>query len=146
MFGIEATPLSSIEATRPVFWIVMGVSLVIFAWRLSRASPGWDGRLIMSGALLLGLGYMVILPLHHAGVIAPAKAPAAGNSDAVVFWQAVRMTVMNGGWLCFGLGLAWHAHLMKPRKNSPCDSSPHPPAHAPRHLPTHRIPSRKSVA
>ena len=62
-------PLGSIEAIRPVFMIVMGIFLMVIAWRLCKCTAGWTARLIAAGALLLGVGYAVILPLYDAGFI-----------------------------------------------------------------------------
>lgn len=68
----------------------------------------------MSGALLLALGYSLILPLYSAGVLVPIeRIPNYPERDpiAIVTWQLVRMIALNGGWLLFGLGLALHARL-----------------------------------
>lgn len=149
MFAIDAFPLGSIEAMRPVFWIVMGISLVLFAWRLARTSAGWDGWLMMFGALMLGFGYVLVLPLYHAGIIQTVGAAnhLQTNADIAMAWQAVRIFAMNGGWLLFGLGLAWHAKTMSLRKKSPLEIPPQThPADAPRTSPNHHPAPRKSVA
>ena len=36
--------LGSIEAVRPVFMIVMGVFLMVIAWRLCKTTEGWTAR------------------------------------------------------------------------------------------------------
>jgi hypothetical protein len=109
-------PLASIEAVRPVFMIVMGVFLMIIAWRLSKTTNGWTARTIMAGALLLGFGYSVLLPMYEAGGIEgySAKGHYHGSADAAIAWHCVKLTVMNGGWLLFGLGLAMHARVFSP--------------------------------
>ncbi len=108
--------LASIEAARPVFMMVMGLFLIIFAWRLSKISSGWTARLIVSGALLLGFGYAVMLPMYDAGKIEPfsARGLYKGSADVAVAWHCVKLVVMNGGWLVFGLGLAMHAKVFSP--------------------------------
>lgn len=109
-------PLASITAVRPVFLIVMGVSLVLIAWRLSKITSGWTARLIVSGALLLGFGYALLLPMYEAGIIEPVSSRGIyrGAADAAVAWNTVKTVVMNGGWLLFGLGVALHARVFSP--------------------------------
>lgn len=108
-------PLASIEAVRPVFMIVMGVSLIIFAWRLSHATSGWTARFIISGALLLGFGYAFLMPMYEAGIIKPVSPRNAGSAaDAAFAWNSVKLIVMNGGWLLFGLGVCLHAKVFSP--------------------------------
>lgn len=112
-------PLSSIAAVRPVFLIVMGVFLMVIAWRLSKGTEGWTAKLLISGALLLGVGYSVMLPMHEAGIIGQISKGGSDHSSALA-WQAVKMVTMNGGWLLFGVGLALHARvfaLPSPRRN-----------------------------
>ncbi|RYD50472.1 MAG: hypothetical protein EOP83_23885, partial [Verrucomicrobiaceae bacterium] len=101
-------PLASIEAVRPVFMMVMGLFLVVIAWRLSKVTTGWTARLIVSGALLLGFGYGVVLPMYEAGGIEPLSTRGLykGSADVAVAWHCVKLVVMNGGWLVFGIGLA----------------------------------------
>ena len=117
--------LASIEAIRPVFMIVMGVFLMVIAWRLCQTTEGWTARLIVSGALLLGFGYALLLPLYDAGLI-ERFSPVSGQS--ALAWHAVKMMVMNCGWLLFGLGLALHAKIFSvsppPRKLSPSPLTP----------------------
>lgn len=109
-------PLASIEAVRPVFMMVMGLFLVVIAWRLSKITSGWTARLIVSGALLLGFGYGVMLPMYEAGKIEPLSARGIykGSADVALAWHCVKLVVMNGGWLVFGLGLAMHARIFSP--------------------------------
>ena len=38
--------LASIDAVRPVFLIVMGISLMIFAWRLANGANDWAALLL----------------------------------------------------------------------------------------------------
>lgn len=117
--------LGSIEAIRPVFMIVMGVFLMVIAWRLCRTTEGWTARLIVSGALLLGFGYAVMLPLYDAGLI---ERFSRACSPSALAWHAVKLVVMNCGWLFFGLGLALHAQIFSisppPRKFSPSPLTP----------------------
>jgi hypothetical protein len=113
MTCVISPPLASIEAFRPVFMIVMGVFLMIIAWRLAKGLDGWSARLIVAGTLLLGLGYAVVLPLYDAGVIPrfSSKSNGPGNSPDAHAWNMVKTMVMNFGWLFFGLGLALHAKI-----------------------------------
>lgn len=121
---VNSMPLASIEAIRPVFMIVMGVFLMVVAWRLCQATEGWTARLIVSGALMLGFGYAVILPLYDAGMI-QRYSPSHGSASALG-WHAIKLFVMNTGWLIFGLGLAMHAKVFSPNP-PPRKLSPSPP-------------------
>lgn len=128
-------PLGSIAAVRPVYWIVMGVFLMVIAWRLSRCTRGWTARMIVSGALLLGFGYAVMLPLYEAGHIERFSPTSHyhGSSATALAWHAMKIVIMNGGWLLFGLGLAMHAKIFTPP--SPRRTPALPPA-APHELTT----------
>lgn len=108
-------PLGSIEAVRPVFLIVMGVFLTLIAWRLARTSDTWPARLLVAGALLLGFGYAVLLPLYEAEVLTPYSPNAHQHGDAthILAWHAAKVVVMNAGWLLFGIGVAMHAKILK---------------------------------
>ncbi|MEX1116387.1 MAG: hypothetical protein WEB53_14140 [Akkermansiaceae bacterium] len=113
MVAVTNLPLGSIDAVRPVFLIVMGIFLMVIAWRVSRVSDVWTGRMIVAGSLLLGFGYAFLLPLYQAGVIesySPRGHYQSGPASAVG-WHAVKILAMNGGWLLFGIGLAMHAKL-----------------------------------
>lgn len=118
-------PLASIEAVRPVFLIVMGIFLMVIAWRLSKVSSGWAARMIVAGALLLGFGYAVMLPMYEAGMIesySSRKIHYHGSEATALAWQAVKLVAMNCGWLFFGIGVAIHANLLSipaPRRISP---------------------------
>lgn len=107
-------PVASIEAVRPVFMIVMGVFLLVVAWRMAKGTEGWAARLLMSGALMLCFGYAILVPMYEAGKIerfhptAPLLDPAAALG-----WHAVKLVVMNAGWLVFGLGLGLHSGLIR---------------------------------
>lgn len=109
-------PLASIEAVRPVFMMVMGLFLIVIAWRLSKITSGWTARLIVSGALLLGFGYGVVVPMYEAGMIEPLSSRGLykGSAEVAVAWHCVKLFVMNGGWLVFGLGVAMHARIFSP--------------------------------
>jgi hypothetical protein len=115
-------PLGSIEAIRPVFLIVMGVFLMIIAWRISQTSSDWTARLIVAGSLLLGFGYAVMLPLYQAGMIesySPRRLHYHGEAATALGWHIVKLLTMNSGWLLFGIGIAMHAKLFTapaPRK------------------------------
>ena len=108
-------PLGSIEAVRPVFLIVMGIFLMVIAWRLSKCSDGWTARLMVAGALLLGFGYVVMLPLYEAGVIERYATGAHyhGSEATALAWHAIKLVAMNSGWLFFGIGVAMHAKLFE---------------------------------
>ena len=88
--------LASIEAIRPVFMIVMGVFLMVIAWRLCKATEGWTARLIVAYASL-GFGYAVMLPLYDAGLL--PRFSSNGSSASALAWHAVKIVVMNCGWL-----------------------------------------------
>ncbi len=124
-------PLGSIEAVRPVFMIVMGIFLMVIAWRLCKCTEGWTARLIVSGALLLGFGYAVMMPLYDAGIIERFSPSGRyhGSGASAVAWHAVKLVVMNSGWLVFGLGLALHAKVFAP---APAKSQTTSLTHAPR--------------
>ena len=123
--------LGSIEAVRPVFLIVMGVFLTLIAWRLAKTSGKWTARLLVAGAVLLGFGYAVMMPLYEAGVI-DRYSPAGhqhGSAATALAWHVVKMVVMNAGWLLFGIGVAMHAKILgspAPRpRTATCSTSPH---------------------
>ncbi len=106
--------LGSIEAVRPVFLIVMGVFLTLIAWRLAKTSEGWTARLLISGAFLLGFGYVVLMPLYETGYIErlSAKGHYHGDPAAALAWHVVKLVTMNLGWLFFGIGIALHANIL----------------------------------
>ncbi len=124
--------LGSIEAVRPVFMIVMGVFLAIIAWRLAKTSDTWTARALVAGALMLGFGYAVMMPLYEARIIEPfsSRARFQGSAATALGWHVVKLVVMNLGWLFLGLGIAMHAKLLKspnprPRAQQARLSSPH---------------------
>ncbi|MBK1881866.1 hypothetical protein JIN85_05540 [Luteolibacter pohnpeiensis] len=115
--------LGSIAALRPVFYMVMGVSLMIFACRMAQRSNGWGMRIMLFGALALGLGYAVLLPMYEAGLIEritiTAEDMRTGDwvekfSGAALGWHAVKLVLMNLGWLAFGLGASIHVGVLRP--------------------------------
>ena len=114
MSVIGFNALGSIEATRPVFLIVMGVFLMLIAWRLARSSSPWTARMLVAGAFLLGFGYSIMLPLYEAGVLRQYSPNARyhGDGASILAWHAVKLVVMNAGWLIFGLGIAMHAKIL----------------------------------
>ncbi len=113
MTHIPPLYLGSIEAVRPVFLIIMGVFLMVIAWRLAKCTSGWTARMIVAGALLLCFGYAVILPLYEAGFIErySPRTRYHGSAATALAWQAVKLISMNSGWLFFGIGVAMHAKL-----------------------------------
>jgi len=123
--------LGSIEAVRPVFLIVMGVFLMLLGWRLAKTSGTWTARSLVAGALMLGFGYAVMMPLYEAKLIEPfsPKGHYHGAAASAVAWHVVKLMVMNLGWLLFGIGIALHANILgspapRPRVHSR-NSSPH---------------------
>lgn len=107
--------LGSIEAVRPVFLIVMGLFLLLFAWRLAKISDAWSSRLLMAGALMLAFGYCFMLPLYEAGVLehySPARHHYHGNAATALGWHVTKLVVMNLGWLVLGVGFAMHAKIL----------------------------------
>lgn len=101
---------------RPVFLILMGLALLLVAWRLARHRSGWPTRVLVAGALLLAIGYGVVLPLYDARILVPLSlvmfVPDADPATALG-WHLVKLVSMNGGWFLFGLGLALHARLFE---------------------------------
>lgn len=124
--------LGSLEAIRPVFMIVMGVFLAVIAWRLARTSGVWTARTLVAGALLLGFGYAVMIPLYEIRVIEPfsAKGIYQGSAATALGWHVVKLVVMNLGWLLLGVGIALHANVLslpnpRPRATTRSISPPH---------------------
>jgi hypothetical protein len=135
MIAVGYISLGSIEAVRPVFLIVMGIFLTLIAWRLARTSGIWTARVLIAGALMLGFGYAVLMPLYEAGVLKPysPRAHYHGDAASILGWHVVKLVVMNGGWLLFGIGIAMHAEILR--------------SSSPRHRATVRtLPSHESVA
>lgn len=104
--------LGSIDAVRPVFLIIMGLSLMIFTWRLAGGAADWPARLMVAGSLLLGFGYALLLPMYEAGLVPRIGGTLQGSGSTALGWQVVKLFVMNGGWLTFGVGMAMHAKLL----------------------------------
>jgi hypothetical protein len=73
----------------------------------------------MAGAVLLALGYSVLLPLYQAGVLLPLSLVGRlpGDPAVAMAWHVVKVVSMNGGWLLFGLGLALHAGIFETEKS-----------------------------
>ncbi len=114
MYTASLPLLASIDAVRPVFMIVMGVFLMIVTLRLAKNTEGWAPRLMVAGALMLGLGYTLLMPMYEAGKIERFNPTAPlHNSATVLAWHAVKLVVMNTGWMVFGLGLAIHAGVFR---------------------------------
>jgi len=107
--------LGSIEAARPVFMIVMGVFMLLFAWRLAKVSDAWTSRLLIAGALMLAFGYCFMVPLYEAGILepySPARLHYHGSPATALGWHVTKLVVMNLGWLVMGLGFAMHAKIL----------------------------------
>ena len=122
--------LGSIEAVRPVFMIVMGIFLMLFAWRLAKTSDQWTARILMAGALLLACGYSLVLPLYEARMIEsyhPMRSHYHGSAATALGWHVTKLVVMNFGWLVFGTGLAMHAKII----GAPAPAPQKTPAYAP---------------
>ena len=139
-FSPDVLPLASISAMRPVFQIIMGVFLLLTAWRITRGTSGWAPRLMMLGALMLAFGYAVVLPLYTAGILVPISASGFVPGDVVtaMAWEAIKLVMMNGGWLVFGLGLAIHAGVFETEQSVapiqvpvPVRNSSSSPSHGP---------------
>ena len=127
----DVLPLASIGAMRPVFMVVMGAFLLLTAWRMTRGTSGWAPRILMAGALLLAIGYSVVMPLYQAGILVPLSqlGRVPGDAATALAWHVVKVVSMNGGWLTFGFGLAMHAGIFETEKSpapveSPNSSSP----------------------
>lgn len=107
-------PLASIDAARPVFMIIMGVFLMVVAWRMARDTEGWTARLLVGGAFLLCIGYAILIPMYEAGKIERYYPGAHLHSPSTALgWHAVKLVVMNSGWLVLGLGLGLHSGLLR---------------------------------
>lgn len=114
MNGACFPPLASVEAVRPVFLIVMGVFILLVGWRLARTSGKWTARMLMAGALLLGFGYALLMPMYEAGVLLQysPKAHSPLSAGSVLGWHIVKLMAMNTGWFLFGTGVAMHANIL----------------------------------
>jgi hypothetical protein len=126
--------LASTEAFRPVFMIVMGAFLLLTAWRMTRGTGGRAPRTLMAGAVLLALGYSVVMPLYQAGVLVPLSMVGIlpVDPDLALAWHIVKVVSMNGGWLLFGLGLALHAGIFETAASpAPVESPSSSPIHGP---------------
>ena len=107
-------PLASIEAVRPVFMIVMGVSLLGISLRMAGGLSGWSARFIVAGGLLLCFGYALLMPLYELGKIERYHPQAILHHPATALaWYLIRQFVMNVGWLALGVGLGIHTGLLK---------------------------------
>lgn len=124
------THLATIDAARPVFLIVMGIALVIFVFRLAGAARSWSSRLMITGSLMLGAGYAIVLPAYEGGLIESIHNPHTVNLEAALAWHTLRLVLMNTGWLIFGIGVAMYAKVFPqptPRKAAVTAVSPVPP-------------------
>ena len=108
--------LGSIEAIRPVFMIVVGVFMLVVAWRLAKLSGGCTACLMVAGSLMLAFGYAVVVPMYEAGLIekySPMRLVYVGSGANAMAWHVVRLIVMNLGWFVFGLGFSMHAGVLR---------------------------------
>lgn len=131
-FPPDVLPIASISAMRPVFMIVMGAFLLLTTWRMTRGTTGWAPRVLIAGALLLAIGYAVVMPLYQAGVLIPLSQIGVTSADAAsaLGWHVVKTVSMNGGWLVFGLGLAMHAGIFETEKSTaPIEAPSSSPVH-----------------
>ena len=115
MINVAFLSQGSIEAVRPVFLIVMAVFLLLFAWRLAKITDAWTSRFLIAGALMLALGYGVLLPLYEANVLerySPARLHYHGNAATALGWHVTKVVVMTFGWLVMGVGFAMHAKIL----------------------------------
>ncbi|HVJ46536.1 MAG TPA: hypothetical protein VM511_09150, partial [Luteolibacter sp.] len=87
--------IASIDAARPVFMIVMGLSLAIFTWRLASGARSWSARLMVAGSLMLALGYAVILPAYAGVLIQQINDPNLANPASALGWHLVKLVTMN---------------------------------------------------
>lgn len=87
---------------------------MIVAWRIARETTGWSARLTVGGAFLLCLGYAILIPMYEAGRIERFH-PSRHLHDAATAmgWHAVKLVIMNVGWLFFGLGVGIHSGLLR---------------------------------
>ena len=127
--------IASIDAARPVFMIVMGLSLAIFTWRLAAGARDWPARLMVAGSLMLAFGYAVVLPAYTAKLIPSISSPAAVDSASALGWHLVKLVTMNLGWLLFGAGIAMHAKVFPSPAPHGKAAQPSPRATSP--LPAH---------
>jgi len=131
-FPPDVLPIASISAMRPVFMIVMGAFLLLTSWRMTRGTSGWTPRILVAGALLLAIGYSVVMPLYQAGVLIPLSQIGVSSAEAAsaLGWHVVKTVSMNGGWLVFGFGLALHAGIFETEKSSaPVEAPSSSPVH-----------------
>jgi hypothetical protein len=81
---------------------------------MAKETEGWAARLMMAGALMLCFGYAILVPMYEAGKIEKFHPLAHLHEPAAALgWHAVKLLVMNAGWLAFGLGLGLHSGLLR---------------------------------
>ena len=132
-FPPDVLPLASISAMRPVFMIIMGVFLLLTAWRITRGTTGWSPRILMAGATMLAFGYAVVMPLYQGGIVIPLSQVGVvpGDVSVALAWHVIKLVTMNGGWLVFGTGVALHAGFFETEKSSSPIQVPASPSHEP---------------
>ena len=63
---------------------------------------------------MLCFGYAILVPMYEAGIIEKFHPRAHLHDPATAMgWHAVKLVVMNAGWLVFGLGLGLHSGLIR---------------------------------
>lgn len=120
--------LASMDGVRPVFMIIMGLFLMVIAWRVAGKAAPWTARILIAGALLLGLGYSLILPLYEAGVLHAPRPDDSPNTVAwLLGWKAVKQVALNVGWMLFGFGICLHARVFSSLFHPNKVPQPYPP-------------------
>lgn len=115
--------LASFDLSRAPLLMVLGLALVVFTWHMVSRSQGGGRRIMMTGALLLGIGYVILLPLQESGLLTAGH--EGHGHDSVLdtaAWRVVKPVVMNLGWLLLGGGLALHVRSRRAaaaKSNSP---------------------------
>lgn len=122
--------LASLDLSRAPLMMALGLALLVFTWRMAGRVRG-GGRLpLLAGAVLLGLGYSVMLPLQESGILNRGH---EGHDHARVTetaaWNMSRVAVMNLGWLLLGSGLALHVRSARISLSVSSTQSPSPTSH-----------------
>ncbi|MBN8460135.1 MAG: hypothetical protein J0M04_20090 [Verrucomicrobia bacterium] len=115
---------ASLDLSRVPLMMALGLALVVFTWRLAAHARRGRG-LLVSGALMLGLGYSVVLPLQDTGILNRGHEGHSHEqlTDSTA-WKVSRGILMNTGWLLLGSGLALQVRAKRPSSESPTPSLP----------------------
>jgi hypothetical protein len=115
---------ASLDLSRAPLMMALGLALMVFTWRLAGRVRGGSRPLLQTGAILLGIGYAVMMPLQDSGIL---RAGHEGHRHELVTdtaaWRMSKVAVMNLGWLLLGCGLAMQLRA-KPSSQSPTPSLP----------------------